>query len=386
MSRFKVSVTPSVLVWAREQAGLRLDDAARIVGVSPDRLQEWENGEDLPTLRQVRLLGKAYHRPSAFFLLRQHPPSPPQIPDFRLRYGTETAPSPQLIYEIRRAISRRDAALEILAQLGEQPPAFGIRGTRAEGATALANRIRGFLGVSLETQRSWTNPYEALRLWITAVERAGVLVFHFSDVDSEVARGFSLAERPLPVIAINGKDSPRGRIFTVFHELAHVTLNLGGLCDLHDRGGDWIEPFCNQVAAEALVPSTDFIIEPAVSEARGPQEWSDQELRRLSNRYMVSREVILRRLLSLGKTTRDFYEAKRGQFLEEYRRSREEGGGFLEYYRRILRDNGAAFTSLLLDAYRQEAISARDLSHHLGDVKLTHVENIAQELSAAYRA
>jgi Zn-dependent peptidase ImmA (M78 family) len=223
-----------------------------------------------------------------------------------------------------------------------------------------------------------------LREWTAAAERAGVLVFQFSGVEVEEARGFSLSERPLPVIALNGKDSPRGRIFTLFHELAHITLDLSGLCDLHESAAEgWVEPFCNAVAGEALVPVPAIRSQPEVAgHATGP-EWSDEDLRVLANRFMVSRETLLRRLLTLNLTTEAFYARKRAEFVEDYRRLRQESGGFLRYFIRVLRDNGQAYTSLLFDAYDQQAITARDLSHYLGDVKLKHVDTIRGAMSGA---
>lgn len=96
---------------------------------------------------------------------------------------------------------------------------------------------------------------------------------------------------------------------------------------------------------------------------------------------MVSREALLRRLLDLGRTTEAFYRERRDRFLEEYRLQRETQGGFLQYHRRVLRDNGEAFTGLILNAFDQKAISERDVSHHLGDVKLTHVDAIREVLA-----
>ena len=79
----RAHVVPQTLVWARQQAGLDVVEAARRVGITTDRLQAWERGESLPTVRQARLLGKAYHRPAAFFYLAQLPTIPRQLTDFR---------------------------------------------------------------------------------------------------------------------------------------------------------------------------------------------------------------------------------------------------------------------------------------------------------------
>ena len=65
------------------------------------------------------------------------------------------------------------------------------------------------------------------------LERVGVLVFQTGGVSLDEMRGFSISAEPFPVIVVNAKDSPRGRVFTLIHEFAHILTNRGGLCDLH---------------------------------------------------------------------------------------------------------------------------------------------------------
>lgn len=123
MSPVRAQINPQVLSWARRTAGLGIPDAARKVSVSPERVQTWEVGTTQPTLRQLRLLARAYRRPTAFFYRSTVPPEPEGLPDYRLLPEAVGAQgeSPSLRYEIRRARGRRDAALEIMAQLGETP-------------------------------------------------------------------------------------------------------------------------------------------------------------------------------------------------------------------------------------------------------------------------
>ena len=125
---------------------------------------------------------------------------------------------------------------------------------------------------------------------------------------------------------MNAKDFPRGRIFTLIHEVAHIAVNLGGLCDLHDNHGDSgeLESIFNNVAGELLVPSDALLSEQTVLSNKS-FEWPDSLLKDLANQFMVSREVILRRLLELGRTTQAFYRKKRKQFIKEYAAHRAPG-------------------------------------------------------------
>jgi hypothetical protein len=53
---------------ARE-TGLDLDLAAHKLAVKPERLAQWEAGEELPTIRQLLELGRVYRRNPAVFYL-----------------------------------------------------------------------------------------------------------------------------------------------------------------------------------------------------------------------------------------------------------------------------------------------------------------------------
>jgi len=383
MSPTRANITPEVLGWARRVAGVSVAEAARKASVAPDQVKAWETADLRPTLRQLRLLAKAYRRPTAFFYRSTVPPEPPGLPDYRLlpEDTVEQGQSPALRYEIRRAASRRDTALEILALLGETPRDVTLEASPDEAVSTIARRIRKFLAVTVEEQSSWASPYAALGNWTAAAEAQGIYVFQLSGIEVTEIRGFSLCERLLPVVALNGKDAVRGRIFTLLHEMSHIALELSGLCDLHDTEGfNWVEPFCNRVAAEALIPEDALLDHDVVRTHDTYPVWEDSELVRLANSFWVSREAMLRKLLTHGLTTVEFYRERRMRFQEEYRRRRDEGGGFLKYFRRVLRDNGTEFTSLVLSAYDVQAISARDLSHHLGDIKLDHINSIREAL------
>ena len=107
----------------------------------------------------------------------------------------------------------------------------------------------------------------------------------------------------------------------------------------------------------------------------GDKTGLDSELRRLANRFSVSREVILRRLLILGKTTRGFYEEKRAEFQRQRRRPPSSGGP--EYYRIVMRNNGLAYTRLVIDAYYEGVVTGSKVSDYLG-MKLKHLKKIEE--------
>ena len=169
---------PELLVWARNSAGLSIEEAAKKVGVKPERLQQWETGEKQPTINQLRKLGKAYRRPMAVFFLPEPPRDFQPLRDFRrLVADMPVAQSPQLRVEIRRAWNRRDLALQLYEQLGEQPPQFSYSVSISDDPDELAGRIRHTLGMSYDKQTQFRTPYEALN-WCTREPRSSSFPGH----------------------------------------------------------------------------------------------------------------------------------------------------------------------------------------------------------------
>jgi Zn-dependent peptidase ImmA (M78 family) len=286
---------------------------------------------------------------------------------------------------MRRARRRRAVALELLSDFDRPVPELPLRAALDDDPEEIATRARTWLEVSIDEQSRWTSDYDPLNAWLTVCEARGILVFQTGGVPLEEMRGFSLNERRLPVIVLNAKDAPRGRVFTLIHEFTHVLLSQGGVCDplrvcRHARTPDErVEVFCNRVAGAILVPSDALLGHPLVAPIRSPREWGDGTLQRLAEQFAVSREVILRRLLILGRTTDDFYERKREEYLAQYRAltaQAREREGFAPLFRVVVRDNGREYTRLVLEAFDRERITPADVSDYLG-VRLKHLEDIA---------
>jgi len=66
-------IQPALLIWARQSAGIALEEAARKAHVDVEVVSEWEEGEALPSIPQLRKLGEIYKRPLAVFFLSEPP-------------------------------------------------------------------------------------------------------------------------------------------------------------------------------------------------------------------------------------------------------------------------------------------------------------------------
>jgi Zn-dependent peptidase ImmA (M78 family) len=377
--RNRALVKPALLFWARKSAGFDIGGAARKLKVSESRVAAWEDGSAEPSLAQLRKMASAYKRPLAVFYLPDPPKGFTTLRDFRTAAKEHSqASSPNLEIEIRRAHQRREAALDLAETVGEEFTPFPVKAEIGSNYLDVAGHIRDVLGIPLATQFRWTEPYAALNSWKRAVEAAGVLVFQTESLPIDQARGFSLSLHPLPVIALNPKETPRGRVFTLFHELAHLALRTGGVCDLHDRPSsgeaDRIEAFCNRVAGAALVPQSSMVDALAALGLEKETEWPDETLRLLADHYAVSSDVALRSLVLANRYSASRYAARHAAFQKAWD-SKKRKPGPVPHFRRALGWSGHRFARMALAAYDRQRISSADLTEYLR-VKVPEIDKI----------
>lgn len=380
----RIPVEPAVLKWARESAGYHDQDAAaKRVGVSSLTLKSWESGELQPTIKQLRKAGKTFKRPLAVLLLPEPPKDFDALRDFRKTPAAREEGatwSPALHGEFRRALSQREVYLELLqlapGTVPESKSTFGT--TRSKGTAAVAADLRQLLDMDSWPSSLWSRPRELLNQAVEAVEDLGILVIQTQDVDINEMRGFSISEWPYPVIALNGSDWPRPRLFTLLHELTHLSLKSGGLCDLHElpkknpRTVDDVEHFCNEVAAAILMPQDRILAEPVVEAAGQNYAWSLKELEALTHRFGASTEALLLRLISLKKANWDLYWERKTELDKEYKEARlrekekrRKAKGGPSFYVVKARDLGHAYVHSVLDAYHGSSISSLDVADYL---------------------
>lgn len=355
-------VTPVVLRWAREDAGLSIDDVATRAGVKPAIAAAWEAGEAHPTLAKLRDVADALGRPVAFFLT----PDPPEAhatlpPDFRSRTGT---PSAALRREIRAAQERRQAFQEINEATSTWNPPSRLE----------PSAIRDWLGVSVENIKETADPVAALKIWIQAVEARGALVFQMSRIETSECRGFSLADRECPVIMLNGGDAPQARSFTLLHEVAHLLDREGGMCLLQDEVA--VERRCNRFASEILMPGAAVAETPA---GRSGLELVDSVVRA----FRVSPQAAAFRLRHLKLISQSIVEEVLGRAAEAAQRAeaREQTGGPARHLlaRRKLGDR---YLSAVLDALHTESITLTDATYLLGE-RVGTIERLERALAGS---
>lgn len=376
----RVAIQPEMFRWARDRA--RLDDHALMARFP--RLEAWETGEVQPTLRQLEDYARATHAPVGYFFLPEPPVEPLPIPDFRTVANRAIAqPSPNLLDMVYACQQRQDWYRDHAQVTSQSPLPFVGSLTVATSPAEAATQLRQALGFSVEERRTYPSWTEALRTFIEQADRIGVMVMvsgvvlnnNTRPLDPQEFRGFALSDVLAPLVFINGADSKAAQMFTLAHELAHLWLGQTALSDISAdaQPNNAIEVWCNQVAAELLVPMDSFRAELMADEAMAGT------LKRLARYFKVSTLVILRRLLDAGRIDRTtFFAAYRAE-LARLREIDARGTGG-DFYRTTAARVSKRFARALVESTLEGRTLYRDAFHMLGITKTTTFNEFGRSL------
>lgn len=379
----KALITPEVLKWAREKRiKLELYHAAEKLKITPERLVAWESGSEQPTIAKLKEISKLYQTHISIFYLPKPPTNFKPLTDYRVlptHLETDAEQQYRLSANIIEAFERREMLLELYELLDEPPPEITLNLDRHVDPKHAAEKITEFLELNRAELQSASDPHAALKFWKKTIETKGILACQTSvnthlSIELETARGFCIAQRPFPVIVINPKDSPYGRIFTLIHELVHIALGESGIQNTNPEVGhppnlDPIEIFCNQVAAEVLVPENELIKKITLPNL-------EVDLPKISKQFHVSAEVIMRRLLTLKKISQNTYETYRNRQLAKYKSTPTQTGGAAPYPNRLLNASGEYFARTAFTAYYEEKITRARLASFLSNSDTKHLAKI----------
>lgn len=369
----RVNINPEVLRWARELGGFTVEDVARAAGTKPPKVAEWEAGSSKPTLSQLRDVAWALRRPPAFFFRREAPESDlPKPPDFRRQEHHQEA-SVALRRELRSATQRRARYLDLVGGVAPWDPGVRLKDDTEEAASIMRAR----LGFTVGEQMSVRDSYQAMHRWVAAVESIGSIVFQSTTFALDEARGASIFFDVLPVILINAKDPIVARSFTLLHELGHLCMGSGALCDVYGHRLPQAETRCNRFAAALLMPPAAFMEELG---QRDPAEGVGH----LARRFKVSEEAAAIRLYELEQLDRATLDRVRAetQLRVEAQADSADSSPMVPFHTKRLRDLGRNYVGAVLDAYHHDRISLTEVSQYL-EVKVPHIWKMQETLERA---
>ncbi len=257
------AVNPKILVWARETAGLTLEEAGPKLNIQ--RLASYESGEATPSRSLILRMSQLYRRPLLAFYLPEPPPIADRGADFRTLPEKYSNNELALVDALIRNITARQSMVRAVLEEEEEAEPLRLIGSQdmKRGQDIAVQAISKLLSLRIDDFYRAPSPEEAFKLLRDRIESlhvfvllAGNLGSHHTAISVEAFRGFAIADEVAPFIVVNDQDSKSAWSFTLLHEFAHLLLGQTGVSGA--RSDLAIEQFCNDVASEILLPSQEL--------------------------------------------------------------------------------------------------------------------------------
>jgi Zn-dependent peptidase ImmA (M78 family) len=325
-------INNAMLEWAREQAGLSVDDAVRLLNITStktataeEKLIAYERDKS-PSRAMLAKMSKAYRRPLLTFYLNEPPQKTDRGEDFRtLPEHLDPQQNFHVDVLIRDIKARQGIIRETLIEEdeAERLPFIGQFSTDHD-VERISRTITEIFDIDLDVYRSKSNYVDAFKYLRQKVEARGVFVLlkgnlgsYHTDIDLKVFRGFALCDDVAPFIVINHQEAKSARSFTLLHELTHLLLGQTGISSsIVERK---IEKFCDSVASEVLLPENEF-------REFDPDGLEFDELKEAIRFYAQDRRIsstqVAYRCLQSGLITKRVWRELSGYYYEQWVESR----------------------------------------------------------------
>ncbi len=303
---FKIKLVPYVLKALRETSGYSIEDVAKKLKTSKEKIEAVERDGAAFTLIQIKKLADIYKRPLAAFF-SDYIPELPKLVDYRINRKKRLTTQ---VYLAERRAQYLSEEIKELSKKRSKIPSFSEK----LKADELAKEFKKYLHIKLMKSQ---NPKATLEHYKKVLDETLAIIIIEYPLKAEDVRAFSILS-DISVIVLNEDDKPPIKLFSLFHEVCHLLKKNAGICssDLEQEKED-IEFYCNNFSAEFLVPSADLKIE-----VQKFGQINEKSINPLSEIYGVSKQVIMLRLLEFGYIERKKYEAfkkNRGKEIKQKR-------------------------------------------------------------------
>ena len=353
MPTVNVNIQPAILNWALGQT-----NEEKLGEKLVENIKHWLDGSKCPTFNQIEEFSKKAHIPIGYFFLQTPPKEQVELLEYRTVDSIEsTNPSRDLLDTIHEMETVQEWMADYNKELYYDKVEFVGSLNGITDIKVIVNKIRMDLGLDLEWYKECDGSSKAFTKVRGLLEKCGILVMVNGIVGKNTHRAlnlnefraFAIVNEWAPLIFINGADSSGGRLFSLFHELAHLWL---GKSDLYnDRKyslniTNSIEVICNAAAGELMVPTEKFV-----------ENWKFnmnddiyEKIGELSKLFRCSESVIARRALDNRMIKKSVYDKVITCGIEHYLESRKERSSGGDYYRVVRSKLDGAFVRALCES------------------------------------
>jgi Zn-dependent peptidase ImmA (M78 family) len=301
---------------ARENAGIRQDEAAQVIGMSRPTLVSIEKGARRVRIQELQALANHY-KVSVNALLRREAVHTDLVPRFRKLRETEdehTLEAVKLLNDLAKAEVELENVLGI-ERKRNYPPERGLAGDVLELAEKHAQELRDWLGIGSGPIGDIFSVIE-LDLGIRLYQRR-------LSSRSKVAGIFTYDEAVGACILLNANHPLERRIQSAAHELGHFvgTRSAPEVLEIDEQFLSRDERYANAFGRAFLTPKRSF--EASFRQlTAGADRLTRRHVILLAHQNNISREACVRRLEELGlvkKGTWAWFEAN-GRIKDEQAR------------------------------------------------------------------
>ena len=385
-------INKETLKYLREHIGITLPYIEKITKYNETKYLQWEdvNSCDFPTCLQAKKIAKCFRIPFAGLYMNAKDIKLQHIPkmyNMRTIRGNESFDDSSLNLAIMDLLYSRELLISTKNELQESLStfSFSIVGTDVK---QWADSIREIFKLELKEQYLLPSKRKFYLYIRNKIEKQGVFIQGFSGVDTEIARGVAIYNDLYPIIGINNDDRYPAKTFSIIHELVHIFKRQSTMCNdmVTSFSAQQEEVFCNAVAGEVLVP--EQAIKTLVRNHK-IKDFTEDNIASLADVFCVSKEVISRRLLDIGKISQTEYDTFILEFkrtfdmekeIEREKRKASGNNGFRNITRETIDKTSGSLFQTLYHGYGEGLVDRQDIARYLR-IDQKHISNILREVS-----
>lgn len=323
-----IQIKTSIIRWACNRIGFLYSE----LSASKDfkRISNEKDGAVSLTLKQAEKLAKVLRYPFVFLLLDSPVTDIDKLPiaDFRSIEGKEIKPNINLKEQIEYCQNQQDWFSDYVNTCDLDVFKYNGKFSLHDDPQEVGLKLKEFLKITYKLSKNANDYLKRLKI---ILENNGILVSSskvLKNTQNRLSlsdfRGFALYDDNAPLIFINGNDSTSAQIFTLCHELGHIVLGQSGVSDVVKNNSKKIEKWCNEFAANILMPKNDVI------ETFDQYINISQFLQDATKLFHVSTNALLLRIYNLNLIDKDTFDkewAKAKALYKDYLKSLQESNG-----------------------------------------------------------